>query len=113
MILGIEHHVRWITNCLDHMRRNELRSIEPTPDAVSGWDDEVRAAADATLFPRAESWYVGANIPGKPRVFMVYVGGFNKYVATCDAIAEAGYPGFVFDAPSTAGAVTGAATAAT
>jgi cyclohexanone monooxygenase len=113
MILGIEHHVRWITNCLDHMRRNELRSIEPTPAAVSGWDDEVRAAADATLFPRAESWYVGANIPGKPRVFMVYVGGFNKYVATCDAIAEAGYPGFVFDAPSTAGAVTGAATAAT
>jgi cyclohexanone monooxygenase len=113
MILGIEHHVSWITNCLDHMRRNGLRSIEPTPAAVSEWDDEVRAAADATLFPRAESWYVGANIPGKPRVFMVYVGGFDKYVVTCDAIADAGYPGFVFDAPSTADAVTGSATAAT
>jgi cyclohexanone monooxygenase len=113
MILGIEHHVRWITNCLDHMRRNGLRSIEPTPAAVAGWDDDVRAAADETLFPRAESWYVGANIPGKPRVFMVYVGGFNKYVATCDAIADAGYPGFVFDAPIAAGAAIASATAST
>jgi cyclohexanone monooxygenase len=99
MILGIEHHVRWITNCLDHMRRHGLRSVEPTPAAQAWWDNETRAAAADTLFPRAESWYVGANIPGKPRVFMVYVGGFNKYVTTCDAIAESGYEGCVFDAP--------------
>jgi cyclohexanone monooxygenase len=106
MILGIEHHVRWITNCIDFMRRHGLRSIEPTPEAQSGWDDEVRAAASETLYPQAESWYVGANIPGKPRVFMVYVGGFDKYVRTCDAIAEKGYEGFVFDGPDGAAALS-------
>ena len=80
MILGIEHHVRWITNCLDHMRRNGLRSIEPTAAAVSDGTTRCAPPPTQTLFPRAESWYVGANIPGKPRVFMVYVGGFHTYV---------------------------------
>ena len=65
MILGIEHHVRWITNCLDHMRRNDLRSIEPTPAAVSGWDDEVRAAADANALPTSRVLVRGRQHPGQ------------------------------------------------
>ena len=98
MVLGIEHHVRWITNCITHMRAGGLRSVETTAAAQAEWGKEVDRAAAETLFPKAESWYVGANIPGKPRVFMVYVGGFDKYVRTCDEIADAGYPGFEFDA---------------
>lgn len=101
MILGIEHHVRWIADCIDHMHRHGSRSIEPTVAAQSGWNEETRVAADATLFVRADSWYVGANIPGKPRVFMVYVGGFERYVARCDSIAGAGYEGFRFEGADT------------
>jgi len=98
MILAIEQHIRWITDCLDHMREHGLRSIEPTPAAQAAWDEEVRRVADGTLFPGTDSWYVGANIPGKPRVFMVYVGGFDTYRERCEAVAAAGYEGFVFDA---------------
>lgn len=98
MVLGIEHHVRWIADCLDHMRGRGFRSIEATPAAQSWWNDETQSAAAGTLFPRADSWYVGANVPGKPRVFMVYVGGFGNYVTSCDTIAANGYEGFVFDA---------------
>ncbi len=98
MVLGIEQNVRWITDCLDHMRDNDLRSIEATPAAQAVWDAEVRIAAEATLFPQTDSWYMGSNIPGKPRVFMVYVGGFDTYREKCDAAADAGYEGFVFDA---------------
>ena len=103
MILVIEHDVRWIANCLEHMRRDGLRSIEPSVAAQSMWGDEVREVAEQTLFPQAASWYTGANIPGKPRGFMVYVGGFDNYVAKCDAIADAGYDGFVFDAAGDSG----------
>ncbi len=101
MVLGIEHHVQWIAGCVDHMRSHGLRSIEPTPAAAEAWAQEVADAVEGTLFGRADSWYVGANIPGKPRVFMVYVGGFAKYVQYCDAVAGKGYEGFVFDADST------------
>ena len=95
MVLGIEHHVRWISDCIDHLRSSGRRSIEPTMDAQSAWNDETHRAAEGTLFAQADSWYVGANIPGKPRVFMVYVGGFDIYVQRCDAIAADGYEGFV------------------
>ena len=98
MVLGIEHHVRWTTDCILHMRANGLRSIEATDEVAERWNLDVLEAAEQTLFPRSTSWYNGANIPGKPRVFMVYVGGFGKYVEICDGIAERGYEGFVFDA---------------
>jgi cation diffusion facilitator CzcD-associated flavoprotein CzcO len=98
MLMAIEQHVRWITDCIDHMRANGLRSIEATPAAQVAWDEEVRTAANGTLYPQTDSWYMGANIPGKPRVFMVYVGGFDEYREKCDAVAAAGYEGFAIDA---------------
>ena len=101
MVLGIEHHVRWIADCIEYVRSNRLVAVEPTRAAQADWNEETRAAAEETLFAKAESWYSGANIPGKPRVFMVYVGGFDKYVAYCDGVAADGYRGFRFaDAPA-------------
>ena len=77
-------------------------STEADPAAEDGWVAHVNAVADQTLFPRANSWYVGANLPGKPRVFMPYVGGLGVYRRRCDEVAERGYEGFILDAPATA-----------
>ncbi len=95
MIASIEQHVDWIADCLDHLHRNGLDRIEPTPEAERGWVEHVNQVADSTLYPLANSWYVGANIPGKPRVFMPYVGGFDRYKRHSEAIAAQGYEGFV------------------
>jgi cyclohexanone monooxygenase len=95
MIASIEQHVDWIADCLEHMRNRGLDRIEPTAEAESEWVRHVNAVADSTLYPLANSWYVGANIPGKPRVFMPYVGGYDRYKRHCDAIAAKGYEGFV------------------
>ncbi len=81
MIASIEQHIDWITGCLDHMRRYDLDRIEPTVEAEATWVQHVNAVADSTLYPLANSWYLGANIPGKPRVFMPYVGGFDALQA--------------------------------
>ena len=94
MIASIEQHVDWIAGCLAHLRSHSLERIEPTVQAESDWVSHVNAVADSTLYPLANSWYVGANIPGKPRVFMPYVGGFDKYKLRCDAVAANGYEGF-------------------
>ncbi len=94
MIASIEQHVDWIAGCLAHLRSHGLERIEPTVQAESDWVSHVNAVADSTLYPLANSWYVGANIPGKPRVFMPYVGGFDKYKLRCDAVAANGYEGF-------------------
>ena len=94
MIASIEQHTDWITGCLDHMRRYDLDRIEPTVEAEATWVQHVNAVADSTLYPLANSWYLGANIPGKPRVFMPYVGGFDAYKRRCDAVAASGYEGF-------------------
>ncbi|MGE0578494.1 flavin-containing monooxygenase [Reyranella sp.] len=94
MIAAIEQHTDWIAGCLDHMRRHGLDRIEPTVEAEAAWVQHVNAVADGTLYPRANSWYLGANIPGKPRVFMPYVGGFDAYKRRCDAVAAGGYEGF-------------------
>ena len=95
MIASIEQHVDWIADCLDHLGRNGLDRIEPTPEAERGWVEHVNQVADSTLYPLANSWYVGANIPGKPRVFMPYVGGFDRYKRHSEGIAAQGYEGFV------------------
>jgi cyclohexanone monooxygenase len=95
MIHSIEQHVDWITDCLDHLREQGLATIQPTEAAQSDWVDHVNQVADRTLYPRANSWYVGANIPGKPRVFMPYVGGVAAYRRKCDEVAAQGYAGFV------------------
>ena len=113
MVIGIEQHVDWITDCLRHMRANGVDTIEPTVAAEDRWVAHVNAEADLTLFPQANSWYLGANIPGKPRVFMPYVGGIGRYRKKCDAVAAAGYEGFSFEPGMPAGAATGSASAAT
>ena len=94
MILAIEQHTDWIIACLDHLRADGLDRIEPTQQAQDDWVAHTRELAEATLMPEADSWYVGANIPGKPRVFMPYFGGFERYWKICDEIVADGYRGF-------------------
>ncbi len=93
MILACEQHADWIAGCLTHARAYGFHRIEAEPDAQSHWVQHVNEVADSTLYPLANSWYVGANIPGKPRVFMPYVGGFGPYKRRCDEVAAQGYPG--------------------
>jgi cyclohexanone monooxygenase len=94
MIVAIEQHMDWIADCLATLRQRGMTRIEPTADAERDWVKHVNDVADSTLYPLANSWYVGANIPGKPRVFMPYVGGFAGYKKKCDAVAANGYEGF-------------------
>jgi len=94
MIIAIEQHMDWIADCLATMRDRGMTRIEPTPEAERDWVQHVNEVADSTLYPLANSWYLGSNIPGKPRVFMPYVGGFAGYKKRCDAVAANGYEGF-------------------
>jgi cation diffusion facilitator CzcD-associated flavoprotein CzcO len=94
MVMAIEQHVDWIADCLSFMAANGLDAVEATVEAEDAWVDHVNQLANATLFPRANSWYMGANVPGKPRVFLPYVGGFPQYRSTCDDVAADGYRGF-------------------
>jgi cyclohexanone monooxygenase len=94
MIASIEQHVDWIADCLRHLREKEIRRIEADEGAESRWVDHVNDVAGATLYPQANSWYNGANIAGKPRVFMPYVGGLDKYRKICDDVAANDYRGF-------------------
>ncbi len=112
MIISIEQHVDWIADCLVHLRERGLETVEATVEAEDAWVDTVNKLADETLFPRANSWYVGANIPGKPRVFLAYVGGFGRYRETCDDIAARGYEGFALSMGVTASTVHGSASRA-
>jgi cyclohexanone monooxygenase len=95
MVVSIEQHVDWIADCLVHLRGRGLERIEPKADAEDEWVSLVGQIADFTLFPKANSWYVGANVEGKPRVFMPYVGGVGTYRQHCDEVAAQGYEGFV------------------
>ena len=96
MIAAIEQHVDWITDLLKHVKRHGLNRIEADRDAEEKWVQHVNEVGDSTLYPLANSWYVGANIPGKPRVFMPYVAGLDKYRVICDQIAADGYRGLRF-----------------
>jgi cyclohexanone monooxygenase len=95
MMVSIEQHVEWIASCLAHMGGHQMAVIEPTQKAEDDWVDHVNEVAGRTLYPSAASWYMGANVPGKPRVFMPYIGGVGRYRQHCDEIAEKGYEGFV------------------
>ena len=99
MVVSIEQHVDWLTDCIASMRDGGLDVIEATPAAEEEWVAHVAEVAAATLYPRAGSWYVGANMPGKPRVFMPYVGGCGRYRAECHAVAREGYRGFRRSSP--------------
>jgi cyclohexanone monooxygenase len=94
MVTSIEQHVDWIADCLAWMRGGDIDRIEAERDAQDAWVAHVMEAADATLYPLANSWYVGANIPGKARIVMPYVAGVGAYRDICDRIAATGYEGF-------------------
>ncbi len=94
MVVGIEHHVEWISDCLAHLRENRIDSIDATQAAEDRWVAHVNATADKTLLPLANSWFLGANIPGKPRVFMPYAAKIGVYRRECQEAADAGYAGF-------------------
>jgi cation diffusion facilitator CzcD-associated flavoprotein CzcO len=96
MVVSIEQHVDWIAACLGYLGDRGLDRVEASAGAEDAWGRHVTELADATLYPRAPtSWYVGANVPGKPRVFMPYVGGCGTYRRECDEVVERGYAGFV------------------
>jgi cyclohexanone monooxygenase len=94
MLPSIEQHVNWIADCIDHLRRRGVAAIEPTTEAEEQWVAHVNEVAGTTLLLTCNSWYLGANIPGKPRVFMPYL-GFPPYVEKCNDVVAKGYEGFV------------------
>ena len=96
MLVSIEQHVEWISGCIDHLDTNKVRAMEPEETAVDNWISHVNEVAKGTMLTAAScnSWYLGANIEGKPRIFMPYVGGVGEYRNRCDEIAANGYTGF-------------------
>jgi len=94
MMVSIEQHVDWIGDCLAHLGTHQQDSIEPDREAEDTWVTHANDVAYRTLYPHAKSWYMGANIPGKPRVFMPYIGGVGIYRQKCEEIAANGYTGF-------------------
>jgi cation diffusion facilitator CzcD-associated flavoprotein CzcO len=98
MIVSIEQHVDWVCDAIEHLRQQGLATIEPSQQAQDDWVDHVNLIASHTLYPKANSWYMGANVPGKPRVFMPYAGGVGEYRKKCAQVAADGYPGFVLTA---------------
>jgi cyclohexanone monooxygenase len=94
MAVSIEQHVDWIADCIAWLRDRGMATIEAAVEAENGWVNHVNQVADLTLYPLANSWYIGANIPGKARVFMPYIGGFPAYSKKCSEVAANGYEGF-------------------
>ena len=94
MIVSIEQHVDWITDCVAWMRERGLDTMEAKREAEDNWVAHVNEVAHRTLYPQANSWYMGANIPGKPQIFMPYIGGVGVYRQICNDIAAKGYEGF-------------------
>jgi cyclohexanone monooxygenase len=93
MIISIEQHVDWIAACLAHMKSGRAAIVEAREDAQANWMEEVRRAAEPTIHSGSNSWYLGANVPGKPRVFMPYIGGAAAYNSFCKDVADNGYTG--------------------
>lgn len=95
VMISIEQHVDWITDLIDYMAKNNLTRADVDPAAEHGWTEHVNEVANATLFPKTNSWYMGDNVPGKPRAVLAYFGGVGKYRDTCDEVQREGYRGFV------------------
>ena len=95
MITGGEKQVNWVTEVIEDLDRDGYASIDTTSEAEQAWGAEMAEMASKTLYQHANSWYVGANIPGKPRYFMIYIGGFDQYQKRCDEQVSKGYEGFV------------------
>ena len=98
MPTAIEQHVEWIGDCLAYLREHGIDAIEATEQATASWTEHVQEVANLTLYPKAASWYTGANIPGKPRSFLPYSGGLDNYSRKCDEVAANGYEGFALTA---------------
>ena len=96
MLQAIEHHVDWIVDCIAFAETNGFAGVDADEEAQIAWAHEVANMADKTLYTKANSWYMGANVPGKPRVFLMYIGGLDNYVNRCDHIVQGGYIGFNF-----------------
>jgi cyclohexanone monooxygenase len=94
MIVAIEQHVNFIADAMVHANERQASTIEATERAENDWVRHVNEVADTTLYPLANSWYMGANVPGKPRVFLPYIGGFGVYRQKCNEVAANGYEGF-------------------
>lgn len=95
MVTSIEQNVDWVADCIDYLQQRGLRSIEATEQAEIEWFDHVNEVANETLMVRANSWYVGGNVEGKPRVFLAYAGGVPRYLERCKTVAEKNYEGFL------------------
>jgi cyclohexanone monooxygenase len=111
VVTSIEQHVEWVADLLDHMRRHDLATIEATREAEDGWVDLNNEYVARTLYPGVASWYMGANVPGKPQVFMPFVGGVGVYRGLCDDVTRDNYRGFTFSRWSAAAEQASAAVA--
>lgn len=97
MMVSIEQHVDWVSDTLIHLRDSKIWALEPTELAQRRWVQHNNEFADLTLMPSANSWYMGANVPGKPQVFLPYIGGVGRYRRTCNEVIERGYLGFAME----------------
>ncbi|WP_127783165.1 NAD(P)/FAD-dependent oxidoreductase [Rhodococcus sp. X156] len=98
MAVSIEQHVEWVADAVAYLRDHGVAAIEADPQAQQEWTQHVQEVASYTLYPETDSWYTGSNVPGKPRVFMPYLGGVGLYRDKCQQVADDGYPGFVLTA---------------
>ena len=94
MMVSIEQHVDLVVDCVTHLRDHGCTTIEADAVAQEDWVQHVVEVGDTTLYPKANSWYMGVNVPGKPRVFLPYVGGVGTYRKICEEVVSDGYRGF-------------------
>jgi cyclohexanone monooxygenase len=97
MIQAIEQHVDWLADCIGHMRDIGAATIEPKVSDEDAWVEHVNDVSTVSLRSTCSSWYVGTNIPGRPRVFMPYIGGFPVYVQKCNEVMNGGFEGFALE----------------
>jgi hypothetical protein len=96
VMVAIEQHVEWIADLIAEVEQNGIDTVEATVEAEQAWTKHVADTANGTLLVRDDTQYVGANVPGKPRTYLAYIGGLDRYRQICDDVAEAGYEGFLF-----------------
>jgi hypothetical protein len=102
VVVPVAKYPEWICNCFSYMRKAGLNRIKAQAQAQDEWEQHVDDVSHRSLIPFTNSWYIGANIPGKPRMFMPYMGGVGVYRRKCDGISSAGYTGFSFSRPAIA-----------
>lgn len=95
-VLNVEYQGEWLAGLVGHMRNAGTQVVESTPEADDGWSDHLRAVAAPTLFWKSDNWYIGANVAGKPRAMMLYLGGFVAYKEFTRDVANDGYRGLHF-----------------